>query len=104
MALFLNELGRFSESPLVLHCPTTGLPPTNVVWGKGVDLLDNGATYGTTTQLRDRKNSTFDNFLLIRQTMQQAEGLYFFFAANAIDGTVQDKVNGANTSSSMIVV
>ena len=36
--------------------------------------------------------------------MQQAEGLYFFFAANAIDGTVQDKVNGANTSSSMIVV
>ena len=100
--LELEHLGRFSESPLTLNCPTTGLPPTNTYWNKGSEFLRNGRTYGITTVIRNRKTSTFNNFLRIKQTLQQAEGLYFFGAVNAMNGRVQNLERGPNLTSGML--
>ena len=93
----LARIGRVSESPLILNSPTTGLPPTHIIWAKGLQLqiLKTGTTYEMTTVLRDRQTSTFDNFLRINQTLQQAEGLYYFQAGNAMDGPVQNVAEGA---------
>ena len=86
-------MGRVSELPLTLNSPTTGLPPTTITWKKGIVSstfrLEHGATYGMTTVLRERHTSMFDNLLHINQTPQQAEGLYYFQAENAIEGPVQ---------------
>ena len=95
LELQLARLGRLSESPLTLNCPTTGLPPTHIIWAKGTDYLANGGTYGIATMLRDRHNSTFDNLLRINQTPEQSEGLYFFQVGNDIDRPVQDRFVGA---------
>ena len=91
----MARLGRLSESPLTLNCPTTSLPPTHIIWAKGTDYLSNGATYGITTVLIDRQNSIFNNLLRINQTPEQAEGLYFFQVGNDIDGPIQDQFVGA---------
>lgn len=96
-------MGRVSESPLTLNSPTTGLPPTTITWKKGVVSstfrLENGTTYGVTTVLRERHSSTFDNLLRINQTLQQAEGLYYFQAENAIEGPVQNLEEEATITS-----
>ena len=59
-------------------------------WEKGGEDLVSGGTYEIVTELRDRQTTTFDNFLRINQTPQQAEGLYRCTAVNALDGPVQE--------------
>ena len=59
-------------------------------WGKGGEDLVSGGTYEIKTELRDRQTTTFDNFLRINQTPQQAEGIYRCTAVNALDGPVQE--------------
>ena len=86
----LEQLGRSSESPITLNCPTTGLPPTAMFWEKGGEDLVSGGTYEIITELRDRQTTSFDNFLRINQTPQQAEGIYRCQAVNALDGPVQE--------------
>ena len=50
----------------------------------------NSGTYDLTTVLRDRQNSTFDNFLQIYQTPQEAQAMYHCEALNALEGPVQN--------------
>ena len=59
----LDRLGRSSESPLTLNCPTTGLLPTLRAWNRdGVDLVSSGS-YEISTKIRDRQTTNFDNYL-----------------------------------------
>ena len=95
MSFILDELGRSSDSPITLNCPTTGLPPTAVVWRRGREKLANSDTYNITVVLRDRLNSTFDNLLQIYQTPQEAQAIYRCEAVNALDGPVQNRTSGA---------
>ena len=91
LAFQLDRLGRSSESPITLNCPTTGLLPTITFWEKnGVDLVS-GGTYEIATKLRDRQTTTFDNFLRIYQTPQLAEGIYRCIPVSSMDGPVQDR-------------
>ena len=89
MSYILDELGRSSESPITLNCPTTGLLPTLRFWRKnGIDLVA-GSDYEISTELRSRENTTFDNFLHLFQTPQQAQGIYQCIALSDLDGPVQ---------------
>lgn len=101
-------MGRVSESPLTLNSPTTGLPPTGITWKKGVDSievrLENGTTYGIISVLRERHTSMFDNLLRINQTPQQAKGLYYFQAENAIEGPIQRLDVEATTTSCKLML
>ena len=94
-SLILDQLGRVSESPITLNCPTTGLLPTLTLWRKsGADLsLVSGGIYEISEELRDRQTATFDNFLRIYQTHQQAEGIYTCTSISAVDGPVQLEIN-----------
>ena len=94
LSFLVDQLGRSSESPITLNCPTTGLPPTFVYWRKG-ESLSNGGAYEITTELRDRQNTTFDNFLHVSQTPQQAGGIYSCRVVNALDGPIQNRSAGA---------
>ena len=87
----LDRLGRSSESPITLNCPTTGLLPTFMHWYKNGELLASGGTYEITTKLRDRQITTFDNYLRIYQTPQQAEGIYICIPVSSMDGPIQDR-------------
>ena len=104
MAFQLDRLGRISESPLTLNCPTTNLPPTVILWGKGGHRLENGTTFGMTTVLRDRQTSTFDNLLHINQTPQQAEGLYSFSVASLVDDPVQSPLQEPNETMGRCII
>ena len=102
-SFILDELGRSSDSPITLNCPTTGLPPSLVTWQKnGIDLAPlvsgGSSSYDISTEIRDRRNTTFDHFLYIYQTPQQAEGIYRCLSVNAIEGPVQNRSEGAMTS------
>ena len=100
LAFELDRLGRSSESPITLNCPTMGLLPTVTIWSKdGADLVSNG-TYEITTQLRDRQTTKFDNYLRIYQTPQQAEGLYRCFQVSLIDGPIHD----SNITCSLLLI
>ena len=101
LSFLLDQLGRSSESPITLNCPTTGLPPTAVFWRRSGELLSTGGAYEITTELRDRQNTTFDNFLRISQTPQQAGGIYRCEAVNALDGPIQNRTAGADITSGM---
>ena len=101
LSFILDELGRSSDSPITLNCPTTGLPPYLVTWRKSGDLLVSGGSYEISTVLRDRKNTTFDHFLRIYQTPQQAQGIYRCWSGNALEGPVQNRSAGATISSGM---
>ena len=91
MAFELDRLGRSSESPITLNCPTTGLLPTVTYWERdGVDLVS-GGTYEITTKLRDRQTTKFDNYLRIYQTPQQAAGIYRCIPVSSMDGPIQDR-------------
>lgn len=90
LSLQLDRLGRSSESPLTLNCPTTGLLPTLTVWYKNGEELTSGGTYEITTKLRDRKNTEFDNLLHIYQILQLAEGIYRCIPLSSLDGPIQD--------------
>ena len=96
-SFILDEVGRSSESPITLNCPTTGLPPTTMFWQRSGEDLVNSVTYEITTVLRDRENTTFDNnyFLRIYQTPQEAQAMYHCEALNALDGPVQNPATGA---------
>ena len=65
LAFELDRLGRSSESPITLNCPTTGLLPTVTFWEKNGEDLVSGGTYEITTKLRDRRTTIFDNYLRI---------------------------------------
>ena len=95
MSFILDELGRSSESPITLNCPTTGLPPTAVFWLRSGEDLVNSDTYEMMMVLRDRLNTTSDNFLRIYQTPQEAEAIYNCIVVNALDGPVQNRTAGA---------
>ena len=95
LSFILDELGRSSESPITLNCPTTGLPPTAVFWQRSGESLANSGTYDITMMLRDRLNTTFDNLLQIYQTPQEAQAIYRCEAVNALDGPVQNRTSGA---------
>ena len=71
-------------------------------WEKGGEDLVSGGTYELITELRDRQTTTFDNFLRINQTPQQADGIYRCTAVNALDGPVQDRFEGAETTNGNI--
>ena len=101
LAFELDRLGRSSESPVTLNCPTTGLLPTVTFWERNGGDLVSGGTYEITTKLRDRQNTTFDNFLHIYQTPQQAEGIYRCIPVSSMDGPVQDR---NITSSSLYII
>ena len=101
LAFELDRLGRSSESPITLNCPTTGLLPTVTFWERNGGDLVSGGTYEITTKLRDRQNTTFDNFLHIYQTPQQAEGIYRCIPVSSMDGPVQDR---NITSSSLYII
>ena len=90
LAFELDRLGRSSESPITLNCPTTGLLPTFMYWYKSGELLASGGTYEITTKLRDRQTTTFDNFLRIYQVPQLAAGIYSCVPVSSMDGPVQD--------------
>ena len=90
LAFELDRLGRSSESPITLNCPTTGLLPTFVYWYKSGEFLASGGTYKMATNLRSRQTTTFDNFLHIYQTPQQAEGIYRCILYSSNDGPIQD--------------
>ena len=95
MSYILDELGRSSESPITLNCPTTGLLPTLRFWRKnGIDLVA-GSDYEISTELRSRENTTFDYFLHLFQTPQQAQGIYQCLALSDLDGPVQNRSEGA---------
>ena len=91
LAFQLDRLGRSSESPITLNCPTTGLLPTVTYWEKNGGDLVSGGTYEITTQLRNRQTTTFDNYLRIFQTPQQAEGIYRCIPVSSLDGPIQDR-------------
>ena len=95
MSFIPDELGRSSELPITLNCPTTGLPPTTVEWSRDGEKLVNSGAYRITMVLRDRENSTFDNFLQINQTHREAEALYHCLVENALDGPIQNRTKGA---------
>ena len=91
MEFQLDQLGRSSESPLTLNCPTTGLLPTVTFWERnGVDLVS-GGTYEITTKFRDRQTTKFDNFLRLYQPPQLAEGIYRCIPVSSMDGPIQDR-------------
>ena len=90
LAFKLDQLGRSSESPITLNCPTTGLLPTVTFWEKNGEDLVSGGTYEITTKLRDRRTTIFDNYLRIYQTPQQAEGIYRCHPVSSMDGPVQN--------------
>ena len=90
LAFESDRLGRSSESPITLNCPTTGLLPTFMHWYKNGELLTGGGTYEITTKLRDRQTTTFDNFLYIYQVPQLAAGIYGCVPVSSMDGPVQD--------------
>ena len=60
-------------------------------WRKSRQYLVSGGTYKITTELRDRQTTTFDNFLRINQTPQQAAGIYGCTSVSAVDGPVQGR-------------
>ena len=91
LAFQLDRLGRSSESPITLNCPTTGLLPTVTHWEKNGEDLVSGGTYEITTQLRDRQTTTFDNYLHIYQMPQPAEGIYRCIPVSSMDGPIQDR-------------
>ena len=88
LELHYQRLGRFSESPFILNCPTTGLPSTYTFWYKSGESLTSGGTYHFTRVLRDRQTSSFDNFLLINQTLQQVSGIYDCTPRNVLKGPI----------------
>ena len=65
------------------------------MWRKGsLDLsLVSGGTYEISEELQDRRNATFDSFLRIYQTHEQAAGIYSCTSVSAIDGPVQEGIN-----------
>ena len=91
LAFELDRLGRSSESPITLNCPTTGLLPTVTYWEKNGGDLVSGGTYEITTQLRDRRTTSFDNYLRIYQTLQLVEGIYRCIPVSSMDGPIQDR-------------
>ena len=91
LAFELDRLGRSSESPITLNCPTTGLLPTVTYWEKNGEDLVSGGTYEITTKLRDRQTTSFDNFLRIYQVPQLAAGIYGCVPVSSMDGPVQDR-------------
>ena len=55
-----------------------------------MDLVS-GGTYEITTKLRDRQTTSFDNYLRVYQTPQQAEGIYRCIPVSSMDGPIQDR-------------
>jgi len=60
---------RVSQSPLVIDCMSTGLPPTQAVWSHGSQILNDSEVYQRDSHLINRATSTYSNLLTINQNV-----------------------------------
>ena len=66
-----------------LVCVSTGSPPTNVIWTKDNSTLHiDGATYKMTQTVTNRTSSTYENVLIIEDSIDSLPGEYSCAVAN----------------------
>ena len=67
---------RVSQSPLVIDCTSTGLPPTQAVWFQEGQILNDSLVYQVDSYLINRANSTYSNLLTINRNIEGARGVF----------------------------
>ena len=82
---------KMSLPSIVINCSTTGLPPTNVVWTRGNEMLVNNQTYQLSQLLSNRMQSAYNNLLTINLELQELKGIYLCIVINEQTGNNQSR-------------
>lgn len=80
---------RVSQSPLVINCMSTGLPPTQAVWSRGSQILNDSEVYQKDSHLINRATSTYSNILTINQNIQDVSGNFACSISSTTTGPAQ---------------
>ena len=67
---------RVSQSPLVIDCTSTGLPPTQAVWFRESQILNDSEVYQADSYLINRTTSTYSNLLTINRNIEDVRGVF----------------------------
>lgn len=97
---------RVSQSPLVINCTSTGLPPTQVVWShhetQGRQILNDSNVYQADSYLIEGATSTYSNLLTINRNIEDVRGVFSCFISSTTTHPAQPSNITAGMSQKML--